>query len=254
MLEYDSIMGKVLHKDETEFAATWPEMYNKKSREQKGLRIIATLANYFKTEKLKDLNLLDMGGSTGIIDNVLAAKFGNVIGVDVDKTAINFAQKHFKRKNLTFKTGDALNLSFKDKSFDVVVCTHVYEHVINAEKLFSEIYRLLKPRGVCYLAAINSWWPIEPHYDLPFLAWLPKSLGHVYIRITGKAQKYYETPLNYWQLRRMVYDVGFRMYDNTAKIIKDPVKYGYPKSWKWLSPIAGLATYLSPTLFWILEK
>ena len=40
-----------------------------------------------------------------------------------------------------------MKLSFKENSFDIVICTHVYEHVPNSKKLFDEIYRVLKPGG-----------------------------------------------------------------------------------------------------------
>lgn len=246
-------MPKVSYKDEAEFAEVWPEMYNKISREQKAWRIVKTLGDYYGEEsKLAKLTLLDVGASSGIIDNVLAGKFGKVVGTDVDKSAIEFAKKQFKRKNLTFGIEDALNLGFKNKSFDVVVCTHVYEHVLDPQKLFGEIYRVLKPGGVCYLAAINSWWPIEPHYKLLFLSWLPKKWADIYVNLTGKAERYYETPLDFWGLRRLT--AKFDVHDYTAKIIADPVKYGYPKSWDVLRPLAVTATYFSPTFFWVLKK
>ena len=120
------------------------------------------------------------------------------------------------------------------------------------KKLFSEIYRVLKPYGVCYLAAINSWWPIEPHYKLPFLSWLPKKWADVYVNVTGKAERYYESPLDFWSLRKLV--DKFRVHDYTAKIISNPTKHGYPKSWEVLRPLAMTAKYFSPTFFWILEK
>ena len=34
---------------------------------------------------------------------------------------------------------------------------------------------------------------MEPHYNLPFLSYLPKSTANYYVRFTGKAKKYYET-------------------------------------------------------------
>lgn len=237
-----------------DYAAQRPQMYDIQSREQKGVRMIKTLGYYFGNDKLKKLKVLDVGASTGIIDSVLAKSFGHVTGIDIDKKAIDFAKKQFRKKNLVFNVDDAMKLSFKDNAFDVVVCAHVYEHVPSSQKLFSEIHRVLKPNGVCYLAAMNSLWPIEPHYDLLFLSWLPKKLGNIYVRIFGKANKYHESPINPWQLRNVIYDLGFKIYDYTGKIIKNPEIFGYPENWKLLSPITFLAKYLSPTLFWLLEK
>jgi len=234
------------------YAAGRPQMYDKISRQQKGIRIVKALENHLGS--LQKLKILDVGASTGIIDNELAKYFGKVVGVDIDKQAIKFASWKFKRINLRFEVGDAMKLKYKNKSFDVIICTHVYEHVPDTNKLFTEIYRVLKPEGIVYLAAVNALWPWEPHYDLPFLSWLPKSLGNLYVRLTGKAKHYYETPRSYGQLRKMIYGAGFKIYDYTVKIINDPVKYGYPSSWELLRPVGFLAKYLSPTFFWILEK
>lgn len=232
-------------------------MYDVVSREQKAKRILKTLQSFLGKEKLKSLTLLDIGSSTGIIDNALAKHFKKVTGVDIDKDAIDFAKKNFRQRNLEFKTEDALNLSFKNNSFDIVICTHVYEHVPSPQKLFSEIFRVLRPGGVCYLAAQNKLWPWEPHYNLPFLSWLPKPLANIYVRLFGKADEYYESPKAYWGLKRLTRK--FKVHDITPKILIDPSKYGYENA---LRPpltfaariLSPLAKYLSPTFFWLLEK
>ena len=43
--------------------------------------------------------------------------------------------------------GDVHALPFKDKSFDSVICTSVLEHVLDINKVTSEMYRVLKPNG-----------------------------------------------------------------------------------------------------------
>ncbi|KKS56686.1 MAG: Methylase/methyltransferase [Candidatus Magasanikbacteria bacterium GW2011_GWA2_42_32] len=48
---------------------------------------------------------------------------------------------------------DIKNLSFGDNIFDTVFCFQVLEHVDNAEKATSEIYRVLKRGGVCIATA-----------------------------------------------------------------------------------------------------
>ena len=42
---------------------------------------------------------------------------------------------------------DAMNMSFKDDSFDILVSNDVYEHVPDIEKSISEALRVLKPGG-----------------------------------------------------------------------------------------------------------
>lgn len=233
------------------------QMYDKKSRIKKAERIVKTLSQHFGKSRLKNLEVLDIGASTDIIDNALSKYFKNIISSDIDRDAINFAKRNFKRKNLKFILADAMKLSFKNDSFNIVICTHVYEHVPDAKKLFREIYRVLKVGGVCYLAAMNSLWPIEPHYDLPFLSYLPKKIADLYVRAFKGVSEYYEHPMTYWQLRNMLKE--FRIYDYTEKILRNPQKFGYEDTINnYLLPftfiLSPLFKYFTPTMFWILEK
>lgn len=53
-----------------------------------------------------------------------------------------------------FNADKALNVEVIDEpdaSYDVVICYHVLEHVINDTKAMSELYRILKPDGICYI-------------------------------------------------------------------------------------------------------
>lgn len=239
------------------YSSLRPHMYDKKSRISKARRILYTLREYWGQQNLGNFVVLDIGASSGIIDNYLANHFKKVIGIDLDQTAIKFAKKYFKKGNLFFRTEDAMKLSFGKETFDIVICTHVYEHVPNQNVLFKEIYRVLKRNGICYLAAQNSLWPIEAHYDLPFLSYLPKQIANIYIKASGKASTYYENPKNYWQLKNLVSD--FLVTDITPKILRNPKKFGYEdKIHGGLKPLAfflsPFSKYLSPTFFWILKK
>jgi SAM-dependent methyltransferase len=42
---------------------------------------------------------------------------------------------------------DVTDLSFPDASFDVVICNHVLEHVLDDRRAMSELYRVLRPGG-----------------------------------------------------------------------------------------------------------
>lgn len=249
----------VTNKYQLDYAAGKPAMYARKSREQKARRAIKTLEDFFGKGKLNNMVALNVGSSTGIIDNVLAKKIGKVTGIDIDKKAVEFAQKTFKKKNLKFKIGDAMKLGFKNNTFDIVFCMQIYEHVPDMYKLFKEIYRVLKPGGVCYFAAGNRLWPWEYHYNLPFLSWLPKNLARYYVRLFGRSNEYYENLRTHWGLMKLTKD--FKRIEYTSEILKNPKKYGYDDS---LPPgkiqtylaflISPLAKYFAPSFFWILLK
>lgn len=220
--------------------------------------MVAVLKEQFQPS-LKELSLLDVGGSGGIIDNYLADHFGSVVSVDIDGAALDNARKNFRKKNLSFLPGDALDLQFSNDSFDVVICSQVYEHVTDPEKMMDEIFRVLKPNGICYFAAGNRLMWKEPHYKLPLLSVLPRRLAHLYIRFTGKADHYHEFHYTYWGLQKLV--KRFIVHDITLKLICDPVKYRID----YLVPngriksliarfIAGKLIWLTPGYIWLLKK
>lgn len=246
-------MGRYQH----DYASGRPQMYDVQGRIRKAWRIVKLLEDYYGKKKLKELKVLDVGASTGIIDNELSKHFNQVVGIDIDSDAIDFAKKKFKRKSLVFQTDDAMKLSFKSNLFDVVICTQIYEHVPDPKKLFKEIFRVLKPGGTCYVAALNKLWPWEPHYDLPFLSWLPKQLGNAYVRVMGKAPEYYETLKTYWQLKTLM--SNFQIIDYTPKILRSPKKFKYAGFAKFPMNIVAwcisfLSKYVVPTFFFLIVK
>jgi SAM-dependent methyltransferase len=105
---------------------------------------------------------------------------------------------------------------------DVIVCSQGYEHVPYARKVMDEIFRVLKPEGVCYFAVTNRLSIEEHHYNLPFLSVIPRPLGHIYLRLAGKGKYYCEKHLSYWGLRRLA--ARFDLIDYNDKVINDPEK------------------------------
>jgi hypothetical protein len=100
---------------------------------------------------------------------------------------------------------------------------------------------------------------IEPHYRLPLLSALPKSLGHVYVNLAGRADHYYETLSSLWGLKKLVQ--SFEVLDYTARIIADPAKYHAtnlirPGSLRHRLglPVLRFAYWLCPTYIWILRR
>lgn len=240
------------------YSARESSVYDHSSRERKARTMAAVLRDFFSLS-LRELTLLDVGASTGIIDQHLAKYFRKVIGIDIDTKAIAFAQKTSTANNLSFKIGDALKLEFANEYFDVVVCAHVYEHVPDPERMFAEIHRVLRPGGVCYFAGGNRLMFNEPHYNLPLLSILPRHLGHIYVRLAGKGTHYHERHLSYWGLKQMVNN--FKIIDYTLKTIAYPEYFEIdyliqPGGWKQkiASIVLHRLPWASPGYIWILEK
>jgi 2-polyprenyl-3-methyl-5-hydroxy-6-metoxy-1,4-benzoquinol methylase len=233
-------------------------MFDIVQRERKARTMVAVMEDFI-SRPLWELSLLDVGASTGIIGNCLSGSFRKVIGVDIDESAITYANATYNKENLEFRVADALRLPFSNESFDVVICSQIYEHVPDPAKMFEEIFRMLKRGGVCYFAANNRLALNEPHYNLPFLSLLPRSLAHKYMRLTGKGSHYYEEHLSYWGLESLT--KRFRRVDYTLKTVFEPEKYctDYmirPNSLKARSARIVLKYFYwaSPAYIWLLQK
>ena len=181
------------------------------------------------------------------------------IGIDIDQEAVQYAKGHSSSPRVQFLIGDSMSLPFQDNSMDVIVCNHIYEHMPEADQMMDEVYRVLKEEGFCYFSAGNKYMVIEGHYGLPFLSWVPKSVAHLYLKMTGKGSMYYEEHLSLRGLRKLVHK--FRVYDYTLPIIRNPEKFFAtdllnPNSFLYKC-IRVLAPYFYPwisTYVWVLTK
>tara|TARA_A100001035_G_scaffold280360_1_gene285910 strand:+ start:10703 stop:11443 length:741 start_codon:yes stop_codon:yes gene_type:complete len=239
------------------FSENYPELYINENRINKAKKTLAILKDYLRD--LNQLELLDIGSSTGIMTNEYAKNFREVTGIDIDKEAIKFSKENFQRDNLTFLHQPIEELNNGKKKFDVITCSHIYEHVPNANLLIDEIYRLLKPGGVCYFAAGNKYKVMEGHYRLPFLSYFPKKISNFYLKILNKGDYYYENHLSVIKLRKLV--SKFQVVDYTLAVIDNPdlfsanellIKNSFKH--KFIKSIARYFYFFIPTYIWILVK
>lgn len=219
------------------------------SREWQARKIAYALAHYTGLD-LSSCVCLDIGCSSGMITSAIAPSFYKTIGLEYDKDALR-ATDPTNRTRVQFIRGDAMSLPLSDRAINVVICAQVYEHVPDAERLFSEIYRVLSPGGVVFFSGPNWLFPIEPHYSLPFLHWLPVRLSDVYLRLTRRGDYYYERLRHLWGLRRLMRH--FDVQDITVDMLR---AFYLPKMgnkiiqripdvvWKFLLPLFPSFNYI----------
>ncbi len=160
------------------------------------------------TEKM---NVLDIGCGIGGPARTLVSKFGcNVTGIDICNEFCRAADLINERlgytDNIEIRQGDALDMPFNSNIFDIVFIQHVSMNIKNKERLFSEIYRLLRPKGRLAINTICA-----------------GSVEHIHFPVfwaNNPSISFLSLPND---LRQIISENGFRELswtDNTKKIIE----------------------------------
>ena len=231
-------------------------MLDEQHRRTKARKILRVLHHYLGRNDLEGLVALDIGCSAGFIADELANDGADTISVDIDEPALATAQGSFGH-HVRFVLTSGGALPFPDDSLDVVVFNHIYEHVVDADAVLTEIHRVLKPAGVAYFGMGNKYGVMEPHYRLPFLSWLPQGAADRYVRAFGKADVYYENFASKAGLKRLVR--GFHVWDYTIPVVLRPDLFGSDDQVHgWVARVPRLAVRalmpIIPTFIWVATK
>jgi ubiquinone/menaquinone biosynthesis C-methylase UbiE len=237
-LAYSELQSKMLVEDE---------------RRKKAGKILRVLTHFLGTDDLAGRTVVDLGCSTGFISHELRRAGADVTGVDIDEPGLERARRRFGDE-VPFIRADGEKLPWEDASVDVVVFSHIYEHVVDPDAVLAEIRRVLRPAGAVYLGLGNRLGIMEPHYRLPFLSWLPAGAADRYVAATGRAERYHERFRTRSGLKRLCR--GLRVWDYTYTVLAEPVRFGAddvvptrlaaapPALWTALTPII-------PTFVWV---
>lgn len=102
--------------------------------------------------------VLDLGCGAGVdacVAALLVGKNGKAIGIDITPMMVETAQRHAKQAGLdNVKIVEATleSLPFEDKSVDIVISNGAINLASSKEKVFAEIFRVLKSEGKLYFA------------------------------------------------------------------------------------------------------
>jgi SAM-dependent methyltransferase len=134
-----------------------------------------------------DTRILDIGcGHTDFLKDVYERTL-YTFGVDPDANAL--------KKNKTIKNtvaAHAEHLPFDNNFFDIVVLAWVLEHLENPEKVFREIYRVLKPGGTVIFLTPNTW-----NYNVWIIRAIPNIFHDFFTRQLYDRQEHDTFPTRY---------------------------------------------------------
>jgi SAM-dependent methyltransferase len=222
-------------------------------RRRKAKKMIAVIGHFCGIDDFAGRTVLDLGSSTGFIASEFHRAGAFVVGVDIDVPGLTNAATTFPDE-AGWACADGAFLPLADRSVDVVVFNHVYEHVLDPVAAVAEIRRVLRPDGVVFLGLSNRLAPIEPHVRLPFAAWMPPSWSDQYVRLFRRGDRYHERLQTRWSLLKLLRD--FRLWEYTFTVIAEPERFaaaemvsGRASGVLWR--IAKVLTPFLPTYLWI---
>jgi hypothetical protein len=178
-------IAQLIHNDEN------PRSIGSKFRAKRIAPLREMIEKLYK--KYGKVSIIDVGG-TRIYWNFIGEKFLREKNVKV--TLVNLAGtfNKYKKNNdnnlFTYIETDGCDLSqFDDKSFNIAHSNSVIEHVGSWERM-QEFAKEIRRVGENYFVqAPYFWFPIEPHYMMPFIHWFSEqirislvmkfSIGHI---------------------------------------------------------------------------
>jgi SAM-dependent methyltransferase len=228
------------------------------SRVQKAHKITTILG---RRTALDGASVIESGTGAGVIPRAIA----EVVGPSGRVVSVDVADYRNVTDGFEFELVDGVVLPFADGSasggFDIAVSNHVIEHVGDSaaqQQHVRELTRVLRPGGVGYLATPNRNFPIEPHFKVPFLAWLPTRWQTPYLRATRRGTVYDCRLLGRAETLRMFDGAGVEVTDVTEEALDVAANDERSKGARLLlalpGPIRRLAWPLVPTWVFVFRK
>jgi 2-polyprenyl-3-methyl-5-hydroxy-6-metoxy-1,4-benzoquinol methylase len=149
-------------------------------------RVIHPISSHFRRRRgrvllerfpqIRNYKICDLGGSR---------HFWEKLGLDIPESNITIfnisddetATVHEATKDkIEIVIYDGKRIPVEDRKFDLCICNSVIEHVSpqDRKQLVAEMRRVAK-RVFCQTPAYE--FPIEPHFLMPFIHWLPRRIG-----------------------------------------------------------------------------
>lgn len=96
-------------------------------------------------------NLLEVGPGPGLTTDFLRTRVTRMTAIEIDSQLANSLKRRMADTNVQVIQGDATDMPFEDRAFTSAVSLTMLHHIPSSalqDKLFAEVYRVLRPGGV----------------------------------------------------------------------------------------------------------
>jgi ubiquinone/menaquinone biosynthesis C-methylase UbiE len=187
------------------------------------------------------MRVLDAGCGEGVLSIMMAEKGAIVTGCDISVPNIDASKKYAHEKNIsnvTFLVSDIENMPFDDNSFDLVVSSHVLEHIPDFDKGLREIMRITKKAAVVAIPTIinpcswvqvgRGWFYLKgPKSFLAFFVGFCKMVFAFISREEGVDETYSQGHMPHvfrfpWIMKNKIKENGFKLISYEASTLCFP--------------------------------
>jgi|SRR5665811_1195154 len=154
--------------------------YTRRRLHQTRLRWVSDAIIEFRSKTSGEV-AIEYGPGSGVYLPILAKYFREVVGADVEAAYLNGIRLNERQiDGLTLITDDILQSNLKDRSFDMVLCSEVLEHVSDPQTAIRTIYRILKPGGIAILTTPQKYSVLELCCKIAFLPGVIQVIRSIY--------------------------------------------------------------------------
>jgi ArsR family transcriptional regulator len=132
-----------------QIAPCWDRMKNDYIKGAEYYSVIKELCDPYTT-------ITDAGCGTGDLIKYLSSEDKLLIGIDNSPKMLEIASKSINKLSIDLRLGELSHLPLKDEETDIIILNLVLHHLEDESTIFSELLRVVKPKGKIIIADFLS--------------------------------------------------------------------------------------------------